>query len=190
MKKIGLIKRFASYSDFPSEGMEKFGYLAKDTGYLYHWNGSSYVGIGSSASQDSDGDLTAIAALTGTGLAKRTGEDTWELDNNVYLTADDREYEINEYTPDADGVLLTLPAGYKLSDLTFVNTGTSSIDVNIGTTSGDTDVLNAETVGTDTTVHSSIQSLFDVDAEQDIYISATSWTDVILTVHAKYERIA
>ena len=35
-----------------------------------------------------DGDLTAIAALTGTGFAKRTGTDTWVLDTNTYLTAE------------------------------------------------------------------------------------------------------
>lgn len=35
-----------------------------------------------------DADLTAIAALTGTGILKRTGPDTWELDTNTYLTAE------------------------------------------------------------------------------------------------------
>jgi hypothetical protein len=34
-----------------------------------------------------DADLTAIAALTGTGFAKRTGTNTWQLDTNTYLTA-------------------------------------------------------------------------------------------------------
>ena len=33
-----------------------------------------------------DTDLTAIAALTGTGLARRTGVDTWSLDSSTYLT--------------------------------------------------------------------------------------------------------
>ena len=37
--------------------------------------------------QPLDNDLTAIAALTGTGLLKRTGTDTWALDTNAYLTA-------------------------------------------------------------------------------------------------------
>ena len=37
--------------------------------------------------QPSDNDLTAIAALTGTGLLKRTGTDTWTFDTNAYLTA-------------------------------------------------------------------------------------------------------
>lgn len=34
-----------------------------------------------------DADLTAIAALTGTGLARRIGVDTWALDASVFLTA-------------------------------------------------------------------------------------------------------
>lgn len=37
--------------------------------------------------QPSDSDLTAIAALTGTGIAKRTGVNTWALDSSTYLTA-------------------------------------------------------------------------------------------------------
>ena len=38
--------------------------------------------------QPKDGDLTAIAALTGTGLLKRTGDNTWALDTNGYLTSE------------------------------------------------------------------------------------------------------
>lgn len=34
--------------------------------------------------QPLDGDLTAIAALTGTGLLKRTGTNTWSFDTNTY----------------------------------------------------------------------------------------------------------
>lgn len=36
--------------------------------------------------QPIDADLTAIAALSGTGLARRTGTNTWALDTNIYLT--------------------------------------------------------------------------------------------------------
>ncbi len=37
--------------------------------------------------QPLDADLTALAALTGTGLARRTGADTWTLDTSSYLTS-------------------------------------------------------------------------------------------------------
>jgi hypothetical protein len=36
--------------------------------------------------QPIDADLTAIASLSGTGLARRTGTNTWTLDANAYLT--------------------------------------------------------------------------------------------------------
>lgn len=36
--------------------------------------------------QAKDGDLTALAALSGTGFIKRTGSDTYSLDTNTYLT--------------------------------------------------------------------------------------------------------
>lgn len=37
--------------------------------------------------QPLDADLTAIAALTGTGILTRTGADTWAFDTNTYLTS-------------------------------------------------------------------------------------------------------
>ena len=37
--------------------------------------------------QDSDADLSAIAAITGTGLLSRTGTHTWALDTTAYLAA-------------------------------------------------------------------------------------------------------
>ena len=39
-----------------------------------------------SYAQPIDADLTAIASLSGTGLARRTGTNTWTLDANAYLT--------------------------------------------------------------------------------------------------------
>lgn len=40
----------------------------------------------SSTYQPLDGDLTAVAALNTTGFLKRTGTNTWTLDNSTYLT--------------------------------------------------------------------------------------------------------
>lgn len=63
---------------------------------LYYGKGSggaggtatSVIAIGGSgAFQPRDADLDAIAALTGTGLARRTGADTWSLDTTSYLTS-------------------------------------------------------------------------------------------------------
>ena len=43
-------------------------------------------GYGITDAQPLDADLTAIAALSGTGIARRTGANTWEIDTNTYLT--------------------------------------------------------------------------------------------------------
>jgi hypothetical protein len=43
------------------------------------------VVAGITGKQNVDADLTAIAALSGTGLARRTGIDTWTLDTNSYV---------------------------------------------------------------------------------------------------------
>lgn len=51
-------------------------------------NGTSLTTLFQAAGsyQTLDGDLTAIAALTGTGFLKRTGTDTWALDTTTYLS--------------------------------------------------------------------------------------------------------
>ena len=49
--------------------------------------------------QPSDADLTAIAALSGTGFAKRTGDHTWTLDDNTYyLASNPNGYTSNDGT--------------------------------------------------------------------------------------------
>lgn len=67
----------------------------------YH-NGTSWVEISSGGSgtwQPYDGDLAAIAALTGTsGLLKKTAANTWELDTNTYLTASTGVTSVNGNT--------------------------------------------------------------------------------------------
>jgi len=50
-------------------------------------NPTTLAGYGITDAQALDGDLTAIAALTGTGILKRTGTDTWTLDTSTYLTS-------------------------------------------------------------------------------------------------------
>ena len=58
---------------------------------LKYYDGTTWQTITSGASgtfQPIDADLTAIAALTGTGFLKRTGTNTWALDTAVALTTD------------------------------------------------------------------------------------------------------
>ena len=47
---------------------------------------TTLAGYGITDAQPADPDLSAVASLTGTGLARRTGEGTWELDASTYLT--------------------------------------------------------------------------------------------------------
>lgn len=49
-------------------------------------NPTTLSGYGITDAQPLDADLSAIAALTGTGLLKRTAADTWSFDTNTYLT--------------------------------------------------------------------------------------------------------
>jgi phage-related tail fiber protein len=63
-------------------------YLITDEGRIAIGTGSnSYADFAkSNETQPLDADLTAIAGLTGTGLLRRDGADTWSFDTNTYLT--------------------------------------------------------------------------------------------------------
>jgi hypothetical protein len=50
-------------------------------------NPTTLAGYGITDAAQADADLTAISNLTGTGLARRTGADTWVLDSSAYLTS-------------------------------------------------------------------------------------------------------
>jgi hypothetical protein len=50
-------------------------------------NPTTLAGYGITDAQALDADLSAIAALSGTGILKRTGADTWALDASTYLTS-------------------------------------------------------------------------------------------------------
>lgn len=49
-------------------------------------NPTTLSGYGITDAQPLDADLTAIAEIAGTGLLKRTGVNTWALDESIYLT--------------------------------------------------------------------------------------------------------
>lgn len=85
---------WGGYTDFKRGDI----YLLRDTDLLevweYLWSGGEYVWVqtvdniaGGAGSVTLDPDLDAIAALTGTGILKRTAPNTWALDTTSYLTA-------------------------------------------------------------------------------------------------------
>ncbi|WP_338442372.1 tail fiber protein [Synechococcus elongatus IITB4] len=49
-------------------------------------NPTTLAGYGITDAQPGDPDLSAIAALTGTGLAQRVGDGSWQLDSTTYLS--------------------------------------------------------------------------------------------------------
>jgi phage-related tail fiber protein len=64
-------------------------YLITDEGRIAIGTGSNTYADFAKTSETGtilDEDLTAIAALTGTGILKRTGTNTWSLDTSTYLT--------------------------------------------------------------------------------------------------------
>jgi len=82
-------------------------YLLRDTDLLevweYLWSGGEYIwvrtvdniaGGSGGGSVTLDPDLDAIAALTGTGILKRTGANAWTLDSTNYQVADNDLYAI------------------------------------------------------------------------------------------------
>lgn len=64
-------------------------YLITDEGRIAIGTGSNtFVDFAKVSETVLDADLTAIAALTGTGILTRTGENTYVLDTNTYLTTE------------------------------------------------------------------------------------------------------
>lgn len=74
------------------------------------------ISTAASTYQPLDGDLTAIAALTTNGFAKKTGTNTWAIDTNTYLTGN----QTITLTGDATG------SGTTSITITLSNSGVSA----------------------------------------------------------------
>lgn len=97
--------------------------------------------------QAADGDLTALAALTGTGFVKRTGTDTYTLDTNTYLTSQSSDFGTVTVT-DTDSGFTWAATGSAVADstgdtLTMVS-GTG-IDIDVATASDAVRVTHSDT---------------------------------------------
>lgn len=92
-----------------------------------------------------DGDLTAIAGLTGTGFLKRTGVDTWVLDTNTYLTAEADTLSTVAARGASTSTAITLTGG-----VTVNAAGSTNGVIFAGSTSGTTKVVASAAAGTTT----------------------------------------
>lgn len=101
------------------------------------------------AKQDSDADLTAIAALAGTsGLLKKTASNTWTLDTATYLTSN----QTITLSGDASGSGTTAIA-VTVADDSHSHTGSTISGLDAGdTTTGTFDIARIPTGTTGTTV--------------------------------------
>jgi hypothetical protein len=93
-----------------------------------------------------DADLNAIAALTGTGYLRRTGTDTWTLENSTFLTAESDTLATVTGRGATTSTAITATGG-----ITVNTTGSSNGVIFNGTTSGNTK-LQASAVAGATTI--------------------------------------
>lgn len=159
---------------------------------IKYYDGTTWQTVTSGSSgtyQPIDGDLTAIAALTGTGYLKRTGTDTWALDTDVAVTtgklsqfAATSSSELAGVISDETGsgalVFGTSPAfttSITTASTTFallnttattINFGGDATSLNIGNASGTVTIAGNLTVnGTTTTVNSTTITVDDKNLE-------------------------
>ena len=97
----------------------------------YSWGNHASAGYLTSAAigstvQGYDGDLNAIAALSGTsGFLKKTAANTWSLDTNTYLTSE-------TYTGTVTSVAMTVPTGLTVSGTPITSSGTFAVSLQSG----------------------------------------------------------
>lgn len=146
---------WGGYTDFKRGDI----YLLRDTDLLevweYLWSGGEYVWVqtvdniaGGGGSVTLDPDLDAIAALTGTGILKRTAPNTWALDTTSYLTGN----QTITLSGDASGSGTTSIV-VTVADDSHSHTGSTISGLDAGdTTTGTFDIARIPTGTTGTTV--------------------------------------
>jgi hypothetical protein len=115
-------------------------YLITDEGRIAVGTGSNtYVDFAKASEAVLDADLTAIADLTGTGILRRIGENTWSLDTSVYLTAESDTLG----TVTSRGATTNIPVNF----LGGAVVGSTGLTVN-GGTSGTVTLVSPAVAGT------------------------------------------
>jgi hypothetical protein len=105
---------------------------------------TSLSGYGILDGQPLDADLTAIAALTGTGILKRTAADTWSLDTTTYANDNAVVKSVNSVTPISGAVTLYgTSISRSTSNVQTINAGLVAAENNISTNSQDIAAIQA-----------------------------------------------
>ena len=163
---------------------------------LKFYYGSAWITLSSGGSgtwQPADADLSAIAALTGTGIAKRTGSDTWTLDTTAYadtagtlaqfastssaqlagVLSDETGYSsgakvVFSISPAISTSITTASSSFDLlnTTVTTVNFAGAATAVNIGASNSTTTIAGDLVVnGTTTTINSTTLTVDDKNIE-------------------------
>lgn len=86
-----------------------------------------------------------------------------------------------------------IPAAYSIEHIVMENTAISSVNVSIGSTMGNTDIVSAQNVNGSSFVvikdSDLVNSYFDLYNETELYASSTSWGTSIVNIYFKFKKL-
>jgi hypothetical protein len=89
-----------------------------------------------------------------------------------------------------DGVASNLKATFMIDEILIINTTANSVTVNVGSSSGGTQVVNALVVGANTTVVATLGTrYFSNTSGQNLFISSGSWNSANVTISVTVKKI-
>jgi hypothetical protein len=80
-------------------------------------------------------------------------------------------------------------SGYLLKTIVFRNNTANAVTVNVGTTAGATDVVNALAVGANAVVVATVQKVFSATANQSLFVHSSAWSSANIDVHCNVELV-
>jgi hypothetical protein len=89
-----------------------------------------------------------------------------------------------------DGVASNIKATFMIDEILIINTTANSVTVNVGSSSGGTQVVNALVVGANTTVVATLGTrYFSNTSGQNLFISSGSWNSANVTISVTVKKI-
>ena len=91
---------------------------------------------------------------------------------------------------DISGISSNIKAKFNVDTIAFQNNTANSVTVNVGTTAGGTDVVNALVIGANALVLAPLgTTFFSTTLGQTLYISSGSWNSADIDIHVKVSKI-